>query len=144
LILLDANALISLLRGQPAAQEVATLLREGNCAIPAACLAEVVDLLVRIYEIEPLILSERLGALIDEVVPVLPADQRIAWRAGELHATHYHRIRAALSLADCLLLATAEPDDRIATADAAVIATAQKLGIASTPLLDSRGEMPEL
>jgi predicted nucleic acid-binding protein len=143
LILLDANGLISLLRGQPAEREVADLLKRGNCAIPAPCLAEVVDLMIRIYEVEPPALSERLGALIDEVLPVLGVDQRIAWRAGELHAAHYHRARAPLSLADCLLLATAESDDEIATADAAVIATAEKLGVGAIPLLDSQGKMPE-
>jgi predicted nucleic acid-binding protein len=142
LILLDANGLISLLRGQPAERDVADLLKRGNCAIPAPCLAEVVDLMVRIYEVEPPTLAERLGALIDEVLPVLEVDQRIAWRAGELHAAHYHRSRAPLSLADCLLLATAEPDDEIATADAAVIATAEKLGVGAIPLLDSQGKMP--
>jgi predicted nucleic acid-binding protein len=142
LILLDANALISLLRGQPAEQEVAALLKQGNCAIPAPCLAEVVDLMIRTYEVEPSALAERLGALIDEVLPVLGVDQRVAWRAGELHAAHYHRSRAALSLADCLLLATAEPDDEVATADAPVIATAGKLGIGAIPLPDSRGNRP--
>jgi len=142
LILLDANALISLLRGQPAEPEVAALLQRGNCAIPSPCLAEVVDLMIRTYGAEPPAIAERLGALIDEVLPVLGVDLRIAWRAGELHAAHYHRARAPLSRADCLLLATAEPDDEVATADAAVIATAKKLGVGTIPLLDSLGKRP--
>jgi len=144
LILLDANALVSLLGGQPAEVEVAELLQQGNCAIPAPCLSEVVDRLVRIFEVEPPTLSERLGALIDGVLPVLPTDQRIAWRAGELHAAHYHRTRSPLSLADCLLLATAEPDDKVASADGAVIATAKKLEIEAIPLLDSKGNRPSV
>jgi predicted nucleic acid-binding protein len=105
-------------------------------------LSEVVDRLIRTHGVDPAALSERLGAMIDEVLPVLPTDQRVAWRAGELHADHYHRVRAALSLADCLLLATAEPEDEVATSDAAVIATARKLGIGAIPLPDSRGARP--
>lgn len=98
--------------------------------------------MVRVFGVEPRVLSGRLGALIDEVLPVIPVDQRTAWRAGELHAAHYHRTRAPLSLADCLLLATAEPDDKVASADGAVIATAKKLEIDPIPLLDSRGRRP--
>lgn len=143
MILLDANALVSLLGGQPAEAEVAELLRRGNCATPAPCLSEVVDRMIRVFGTEPLALSERLGALIDEVLPVVPASQRIAWRAGELHAAHYHRVRAPLSLADCLLLATAEPDDEIASSDSAVIATARALGVGTIPLLDSQGRLPD-
>lgn len=107
--------------------------------MPAPCLTEVVDKLLRKRRAEPAILSERLGPLIDESVAVVPVDLRIAWRAGELHATHYHRASSALSLADCLLLASAGPDDKVATSDGAVIATAKKLGIDVIPLRDSRG-----
>lgn len=145
MILLDANALVSLFGGQPAEAEVAELLQQqGNCAIPAPCLSEVIDRLVRVFGVEPSILSERLGALTDEVLSVLPTDQRIAWRAGELHAAHYHRVRTPLSLADCLLLATAEPGDKIATADAAVVMTAGRLDVGVIPLLDSKGTRPSV
>jgi predicted nucleic acid-binding protein len=143
LILFDANALISLLRGQPAESEVAALLRQGGCVIPAPCLAEVVDRVIRTHGVDPAALSERLGALVDEVLSVPSTDQRIAWRAGELHAAHYHRKNSALSLVDCQLLATAEPDDEIVTSDSAVIATARKLNLGVIPILDSQGRMPE-
>jgi predicted nucleic acid-binding protein len=144
LTLLDASALLSLLLGQPAEAEVSALLQRGNCAIPAPCLTEVVDKLIRKRRVDPAAVSERLGALIEEVIPVLSTDQRIAWRAGELHAAHYHRASAPLSLADCLLLATAGPDDEVATSDATVIATAEKLGIGVIPLPDSSGRRPSL
>jgi len=137
LTLLDANALIGLLIGEPAREEVAELLRTGECAIPAACLSEVVDSLMRKHGVDRLSLSERLGPLLDEVLTVLPIDTRLAWRAGELRAAHYHRADSSLSLADCLLLASAGPDDRVATADGAVIALAEKLGIATIPLTNS-------
>jgi predicted nucleic acid-binding protein len=141
LTLLDANALIGFLLAEPAHEEMAALLRRGDCAIPAACLGEVVDSLMRKHGVDRPALSERLGALLSEVLSVLPADERIAWRAGELRAAHYRRADCALSLADCLLLASAGPDDEIATADGAVIATAEKLSIATIPL--PRGDGPQ-
>jgi predicted nucleic acid-binding protein len=143
LTLLDANALLSLVLGQPAEAEVSALLRRGNCAVPAPCLAEVVDTLVRNHQIERELVARDLGVLIDEVVAVVSTDLRIAWRAGELHAEHYDRNTTDLSLADCVLLATACSGDEIASSDAAVVSTAGKLGIGVVPLLDSRGRRPD-
>jgi predicted nucleic acid-binding protein len=142
LTLLDASALLSLLLGQPAETEVSALLQRGNCAIPAPCLTEVVDKLIRQHRVDPDAVSERFGPLIDETISVVSTDPQIAWRAGELHAAHYDRKTAALSLADCILLATAGPDNEIASSDATVIATAGKLGIGVVPLLDSKGRRP--
>jgi PIN domain nuclease of toxin-antitoxin system len=143
LTLLDASALLSLLLSQPAETEVSALLKRGNCAIPAPCLTEVVDKLIRKHHVDPAAVSERLGPLIDEVIRVMPADQSIAWRAGELHAAHYDRKNCALSLADCQLLASAEADDEIATSDSGVAATAGKLGIGIIPLPNSKGRLPK-
>jgi PIN domain nuclease of toxin-antitoxin system len=142
LTLLDANALLALLRAQPAEEEVASLLHGGGCATPSSCLAEVVDRLIRRWGSTPEQIAEQLGPLVDEAVVVLPVDSRTAWRAGELRAAHYHRKTSALSLADCILLAAAGPDDKIATSDRAVAATARRLGIDLIPLLDSKGERP--
>lgn len=82
---------------------------------------------------------ERVGPLVDVTVDGLPIDIPVAQWAGEIRAAHYSRGRVALSLADCLLLASAEGNDEIASADAAVLKTAEKLGIGVIPLLDSRG-----
>jgi predicted nucleic acid-binding protein len=86
--------------------------------------------------------TEQLGPLIDEVLSVLALDSAIALRAGEIRAVRYHRRTAPLSLADCVLLATAGPDDEIATSDGAVAAVARRLGIAVIPLPDSSGRRP--
>ena len=142
--LLDANAFVALLRREPAGPEVAELIRYRNCVTPAPCLAEVLDKLIRRHGVDPSRLSERLGALIDESVSVLNVDVRMAWRAGELRAIHYHRKTAALSLADCVLLATAGPEDEIATSDGAIAKTARKLGIGLIPLPDSNGRRPSI
>jgi len=144
LTLLDANALAGFLLGEPARVQVAELLRKGDCAVPAACLGEVVDKLLRKHQVAQPALAEHLGPLLDETLTVLAVDQRTAWRAGELRAAHYHRVDSALSLADCLLLASAKRDDHIATSDRAVATTAQRLGMGLIPLLDSKGGRPSV
>jgi len=102
--------------------------------------AEIVDRLARRWGSSKDEIAQQLGPLIDESVTVLGIDSRIAWRAGEIRASHYRRKIAALSLADCILLAAAGPDDEIATSDRAVAVTAHRLGIGLIPLLDSTGE----
>lgn len=139
---LDANAFVAVLRREPGAPEVATLLRGRACATPAPCVAELVDKLVRRHGIKAGDLAEKLAPLFAESIAVVAVDSDIAWRAGEIRASHYHRKTAALSLADCVLLAAAGPDDEIATSDRAVAATAHRLGIGLIPLLDSKGERP--
>lgn len=139
---LDANAFVAVLRREPGAPEVADLLRSRECATPAPCVTELVDKLVRRHGIAPADLAEKLGPLFDESIAVVAVDSRIAWQAGEIRASHYHRKTAALSLADCVLLAAAGSDDEIATSDRAVAVTAHRLGIGLIPLLDSTGERP--
>lgn len=141
--LLDANAFIALLLREPGGVEVAELLKGRDCATPAPCVAEVVDKLVRRHRIGPEPLAEKLNPLLAESIAVLDVGTSVAWRAGEIRAAHYRRKSAALSLADCVLLASAGPEDEIATSDRAVAATARKLDIAVIPLLDSQGGRPE-
>ncbi len=105
-------------------------------------MAEIVDRLARRWGSSKDEIGRQLGPLVDESVAVLRIDSGVAWRAGEIRASHYHRKTAALSLADCVLLAAAGPDDEIATSDRAVAATAHRLGIGLIPLLDSKGERP--
>lgn len=142
MILLDANALIYLLLDKPAAVEVAGLLESGDCGIPAPCIAEVRDQLLRHHPITEEQFLERTSPLVDVGVAGLPIDIPTAQWAGDIRAAHYSRSGAALSLADCFLLASAMEGDRIATADAAVIRVARALDIGVIPLLDSRGNRP--
>lgn len=107
-------------------------------------MTEIVDKLARRWGSSEEQIARQLGPLIDESVTVLSIDSQTAWRAGEIRAAHYRRKAAALSLADCVLLAAAGPDDEIATSDRAVAATAHRLGIGLIPLLDSKGERPRV
>lgn len=140
--LLDANALLALLWSEPAESEVATLLRSGECATPASCLSEVVDQLIRCAGVPAEDVVDSLEPLIEASLMILPVENRLAWRAGELRAAHYARGSTDLSLADCTLLAATGPDDRLATSDAALARTAQVLDITVIPLPNSQGRRP--
>jgi PIN domain nuclease of toxin-antitoxin system len=133
-VLLDAFALIALLAEEPAADEVEAILRRGQAAIPAINLAEALDVLQRVQGVS----SERLDAitapLLSTSLALLPVDEQLARRAASIRARRYHRTRAPLSLADCVLLAAADAADTIATADAPLIAVAREEGVRITEL----------
>jgi PIN domain nuclease of toxin-antitoxin system len=128
-VLLDAFALIALLAEEPAADDVEALLRAGEAAITAVNLAEALDVLQRVQGIS----SERLQAvttpLVGERMKLLPIDEQIARDAADIRARRYHRTRAPLSLADCILLAATGESDELATADAPLIRTAEAEGV---------------
>lgn len=124
-VLLDAFALIALLAEEPAANDVETVLRRGDAAITAVNLAEALDVLQRVGTIS----RERLDAvttpLIAEQLTLMPITERIAREAADIRARHYHRTRAPISLADCILLAATGKSDTLATADRALIRVAE-------------------
>jgi predicted nucleic acid-binding protein len=60
---------------------------------------------------------------------LLPIDEQIARDAADIRARRYHRTRAPLSLADCILLAATGESDELATADAPLIRTAEAEGV---------------
>ena len=124
-VLLDAFALIALLAEEPAADKVEALLRRGEAAITAVNLAEALDVLQRAQGIP----RERLEAvttpLVGERMTLVAIDERIARDAADIRARRYHRTRAPLSLADCILLAATGADDALATADRPLIRIAE-------------------
>lgn len=128
-VLLDAFALIALLANEPAADEVESLLRRGEAAITPINLAEALDVLQRVHGMG----LERLDAvtmpLVGEVIALTTIDERIARRAADIRARRYHRTRAPLSLADCILLAATGEEDELATADGPLIRTAEAEGV---------------
>lgn len=140
--LFDAFAVVAYLADEPAADEVDDLLadRSDQNAISAANLAEVFDDLVRVRTHDPGAAAEsvmlvRLGGL-----DVLFVDDMIAERAGRLRGRHYNRSRAALSMADCIALATASGEAAtLVTGDRALIEAARAEGVAVVQLADRRG-----
>jgi predicted nucleic acid-binding protein len=132
--LLDAYALVAFLVGGPASAEVRRILREGDAGLAAANLAEALDVAARRFELP---IGDAFGVLeplLDGPLAVRPLDVPIARRAAELRARHYHRSTRPISLADAVLVASAQSGDRIATADPDVLAVAEVEGIATNPL----------
>ncbi len=129
MILLDAYALLAYLRDEPAADSVTSILRTNSCAMSAVNLAEILDQLIRVDRLETRDVSEALSGLIGGPITVLSVDESVAWRTAEIRARHYRRKDSDLSLADCVLIASAGPDDEIATADPAVAKAARAEGI---------------
>ena len=127
--LLDAYALIAFVLGGPARVETRALLREGDVAIPTANLAEAIDVTVRVYALPMSRVIEQLDRLFEAALREIPLDGPRARRTAEIRARHYHRKRRPISLGDSILLASASPGDRIATADPAVLAVAEAEGL---------------
>ena len=142
---LDAQAVVALLLGEPAADEVAALLRDAGhpVSISAVNVAEVVDVLVRVMGRTHEEVAEKLDWLSAGGLMVIPVDEGIGRTAGRIHAERYHRRDRPLSMADCIALATAlvvrEP---IATSDPPLAATAAVEGCDVVPLPDSQGRRP--
>lgn len=100
-MILDAYAVLALLKGEPAANLVSMLLAEdGGARLTAVGVAEVIDHLIRLVgtsEDEASLDIAQLG-----LADALRVDAAMATAASALRARHYHRRRRAVSLADCV------------------------------------------
>lgn len=132
--LLDAYALVAFLVGGPAASQVRGLLREGGASVATANLAEALDVSARVYGLPIERVMEVLEPLLATALGSVPLDLVRARRAATIRARHYHRASRRISLADAILVASAGPGDRIATADPDVLAVAGAEAIATIAL----------
>ena len=142
--LLDAYALVALVADEPAADRVEAILREGAARAVVVNLAEAVDVCSRVRNlsieevraaIEPLLLGN--------VLSLAVSDEPQAWLAAEIRAEHYERKSAALSMADCFLLAHGVTDGGpIATSDPLLASVAADLELEVVGLPDSSGKRP--
>lgn len=143
MILLDAYSLIALARDEPAAAEVDVLLRDtARAAITSVNLFEVIDFLVRRADWPEDDVRAGLSLLLVEVLDVLPVGEGAAWRGASLRARHYARDTCEVSLADCVLLASAGEGDAVATSDPSIATVARAEGIDVVALPDTRGRRP--
>ncbi len=133
-VLLDAYALIALLAGEPAADDVESLLRRGGAAITAVNLAEALDVLQRVQGVSRERLEDLTTPLVGERMVLVAIDERIARDAADIRARRYHRTRSPLSLADCILLAATGESDALATADGPLIRAAEAENLRVTVL----------
>jgi PIN domain nuclease of toxin-antitoxin system len=139
---LDAYAVISFLRGEGAAEEVAKLLCEPTL-LPAVNYGEVIDQMVRTYHRAADDVEADLALLCHAGMDVAVLDATTATLAGRLRARHYHRERCAVSLADCVASATAIMHDRpLATADPALAELLRMEHGKIVGLPDSNGHLP--
>jgi predicted nucleic acid-binding protein len=139
---LDAYAVVAFLRGEPAADEVATLLRDPT-VISSINVAEVIDQLVRVFGRDSDDVYADIALLSHAGMDVLSVPAELAVHAGRLRAKHYHRERMAVSLADCVAAATAlSMDKSLATSDPALAALIRAEGGDIHGLPDSKGQLP--
>ncbi len=139
---LDAYALIAFLADESAAAQVQEILEEGDAAVPSVNLAEAMDVCVRSRTLLPREVRAVVAGLVAARLRVVACEEEHGLKAGELRATHYDPSRCAVSIPDCILVASARPGDRIATADSGVSAVARAEGIDIAPLPDTRGQLP--
>ena len=133
--LLDAYALIAFLVGGPAQAHVRRILRDGDAAVATVNLAESLDVSARLHGLPIARAMEILEPLFEGPVAAIPLDIQAARRAAALRAAHYHRSLRPISMADAVLIASAQGSDRIATADKDIlaIAEAEKLEVIALP-----------
>lgn len=139
---LDAYAVIAYLRGEPCADEVAVLLRVPT-VLTAANAAEVLDQLIRIYHRDADDVHADVALLANAGMEVVPVTADVGLLAGRLRAKHYHRERAAVSLADCIAAAAAlSKQTTLATSDPALASLMRAEDGEVHALPDSQGIIP--
>lgn len=142
--LLDAFALIAFLTDEPAKEEVEELLRGGGTRISATNLAETYDRSIRTHAIARTDVDLLIDSLIAQrFLTIVPLDDTLARRAGELRSIHYQRRDRDVSHADCAAAATAESlGDSLATPDVHLASLAASIGVEVIGLPDSTGKRP--
>jgi predicted nucleic acid-binding protein len=144
LTLIDAYGLVALVADEPAASDVESLLRTGECRAVAVNLAEAIDICRRVHGLSPDDLRVALEPLtLSGTLAVAVSAEREAWLAADLRARHYHRKECPLSLADCFLLAHALADgDALATSDPDLARVARLENATVVALPDRAGKRP--
>lgn len=111
--------------------------------ISALNLAEIIDVMTRIYQRTPVETLDALSLLEAGGLRVLAVDGEIGIDAGQLHARHYDRRTSPLSMADCVALAMARSvGEPLATSDPPLAAAARAVGVEIVPLPDTDGRRP--
>jgi predicted nucleic acid-binding protein len=142
---LDASALVAFLTDEPARDPVEALLRRRPPpSISAVNLAETIDVLVRIRGDDESSVRDRVDWLIVGGLEIEPVWLPIARAAAAIRGRHYRRVRAPISHADAVCVATALTlGSALATSDADLAAVARSLRVPVIALPDSTGRLPD-
>lgn len=142
MVVLDAAALIAVMKDEPAADAVGEIL-QGPTTMSAVNYCEVVDHLLRVVGADPDWVDLSLAPIISTSLDILTSDAEIAEDAAQVRAHFYDSRERPVSLADCFAIATARKVNApLATSDRAVAAILVSLGQEVVRLPNSRGAYP--
>lgn len=142
-IVVDAGPVVSLLLDDEAAGEVAAVLGAADrIRISVVNVTEILDVLRRVHRTDAGAAADAMDRFLDEVAEPVAATRELAARAADVRARRYHHRDRDVSLADCFVIATALPDEAIATSDEAVARVARQEGIDVVALPNARGRRP--
>lgn len=142
MIVLDAYAVLAYLRDEAAADAVGELLTEPTL-LTAVNAAELLDQLVRVYNRDADDVHADLALLAHIGVQLGAVSAEVGMLAGRLRTRHYHRLRMAVSLADCVAAAAAlSAGWPLATADPALATLVRVEGGDVRALPDTSGRLP--
>jgi uncharacterized protein with PIN domain len=142
-VVLDAGPVVDLLLGEPSAGEIASALGHAeSLRISVVNVAEVIDVTRRVHGASAELAAMAVDRFLDEVARPVAATREHAARAADIRVRHYHRRDRDLSLADCFVIAAAEPGDTVATSDRAVAHVARAEGLDVLALPNARGRRP--
>ena len=135
--------MIDLLLDEPSAVEIATAIRDAkSLRISVVNVAEVIDMTRRVHGVSAEDALSAVNRFLDEVARPVVATREQADRAADIRARYYHRRDRDVSLADCFVIAVAEPGDTVATSDSAVALVAGEEGLDVLSLPNARGRRP--
>lgn len=144
LTVLDASALVALMRDEPARAQVEAMMRRRPPPLVSAVnLVEVIEKMIRGAGRTPEEVNDAVDLLIVGGLEVMPFWLPDARTAAAIRARLYHRTQSSLSLADCACLATAVRERAsLATTDPALARAARGIGVDVVALPDSSGRLP--
>ena len=113
---------------------------DRSSGVSAINLAESVDVLVRVFDIQESDVADAFDLLELGGLAVIDMDGRTAWRAGMFRARHYQKGSAEISHADSVAAITASARmEALVTSDRALARVARAAGIEVITIQDQHG-----
>jgi PIN domain nuclease of toxin-antitoxin system len=142
MVVLDAAALIAVMKDEPAAEGVGELLG-GSTAMSSVNYCEVVDHLLRVVGVDRDWIDVQMAPVVHSSLDIIAMHANTAARAAQVRARFYDSQRRPISLADSFAIATALAlRAPLATSDRLVTEILRELDHDVVPLPNSRGEWP--